>query len=463
MKLFKVQLQFSKLLLFFLFLILFLRNNSFSQDEGKYIQESNDKISSLSNIIDYYRSGKFNDERDAKEFYQYCVESDYQNRKKKIVEIVIKNPAFTEFSNEYSSFYKNFMFEFPKKMQEFLDNSLIKDINKSIEDSYAMLAEGNTKLKKATELADLAVLVTNGILMVFPDNTAIQDLNKEAKSAQEKMAGNLESIYTSSFHKNNAGKTIFSKSPIEIKNENPDAITNKFVAGDFIYGMFYLKGTFKELTNSQYKLVTLIEVDGNEKANHEFTLSEESGERTYLSTEIVPDPVKSLTSGCVKFSMGLANLSPRKHKVKVILKSQTGENGIISEGEFELDCSQGGEKLKKIASDLAKKQLDKIRMPEPGMKNPSLQKEIMTVLSDWEEKPLRVVITGTEWTINRNSVTGIIEFRSIWTAVAVKSPDGKCKIFYLSVRQDYNGSSYGKTKRWAMGDSEEIACENINK
>jgi hypothetical protein len=463
MKITKVLLLSFKLFSFVFFLSLFIYNNSFSQDEGKYIQESNGNLSSLSNMIDYYRQGKFNDKSYAEEFYKYCTESDYQNRKKKIEEIVAKNPAYTESSNEYGSYYNYFMTAFPKKMQEFLDNSLIKDINNSIEEAYAMLAGGKTKLTKATELAECAVLVTNGLNMVFPDNTTLQDLNKEAKSALDKMAGSLASIYTSPFHKQNAGKTIFSKSPIEIKKENPTAIINKFIAGDFIYGMFYLKGTFKELTQSEYKLTTLIEVDGNEKANHEFSLSEQNGEMTYLNTEIVPDPATSLTRGCAKFSMGLANLSPRKHKVKVILRHQTGESGILSEGEFELDCSQGQEKLQKIASDLAQKQLDKVRMPESAMKNPSLEKEIKAVLSDWEEKPLRVVITGSEWTINRNSVTGIIEFRSIWTAVAVKSPDGKCKIFYLSFRQDYNGKSYGKTRRWGVGDSEEISCDNVNK
>jgi hypothetical protein len=460
MKITRLRLLPLKLMFFIFFLSLFIQNTSFSQDEGKYIQESNGKVSSLSNVIDYYRPGKFNDRSYAEEFFQYCKESDYQNRKKKIEEIIAKKPEFADKSNEYEYAYKGFMITFPAKLQDFLDKALIKDLNKSIEDSYAMFAEGKTQLTKATELAELAVMVTNGVLMILPDNTTVQDLNKEAKAALEKMAGSLSSMYTSPFHKQNAGKTVFSKSPIEIKNEDPGAITNKFIAGDFIYGMFYLKGTFKELTQSKYNLITKIIVDGNEKASHEFTLSEESAEITYLSTEIIPDPATSRTRGCVKFSKGLANLSPRKHKVQVILSSS---DGILSEGELELDCTQGQENLQKIASALAQKQLDAVRMPEAGMNNPALEKDIKAVLSDWEEKPLRVIITSTDWKINRNAVTGIIEFRDIWTAVAVKSPDGKCKIFYLSFRQDYNGKSYGKTRKWAVGDSEEISCANINK
>lgn len=67
------------------------------------------------------------------------------------------------------------------------------------------------------------------------------------------------------------------------------------------------------------------------------------------------------------------------------------------------------------------------------------------------------------WETHYNDYSGAIEYRDAWTAIAVKRTDGSCAIFYMAIRQDYTGSGYGATKYGAMGDSEDIPCENVSK
>jgi hypothetical protein len=434
-------------------------------DASKVVRESGEKARTIMyNILDAYYVGKFCKKEPAEEFFKFCKDLDYSNRKSKIKEIVSSYPEFTQEGNENKSNYDDFMTKLPQKLEEMITNTFTNDINKAIEDAYSKKAAGKSQMGQALESAEAGLITTNALLLVFPNNTSLQDLQKEAQTAVDKISSELgAAIYTSNFHKENAGKIVFSKSPVEIKKENPGAMLNKFVAGDFIYGMMYLKGTFKELTQGGYKVSMKIFVDGNEKVSRDFEIPREKWEWTYLSTEIVADPKISQTKGTIQYAKALSELSPRKHKIKVQFVGEYGDRNILSEGEFELDCSEGLDKLVKIAKDLENKELSQVFMSKPEMKNAQLEKEMLAALSDWKEKPLRVVILDNDWTAHRNAISGAIENRTIQTEVAFKTPEGDCKIFWLSFKQDYDGKKYGKTKQWGVGDNKIIPCENVNK
>ncbi len=157
----------------------------------------------------------------------------------------------------------------------------------------------------------------------------------------------------------------------------------------------------------------------------------------------------------------MASLSPRSHKIKIELRGNSSTP--LAEGEFTLDGSQGMDKLTNIAQELRKKQLSKVFLPTGGALNTTILQQQTMKLWTGDETPLRAVITSDEWKIHRNDYTGVIEYRDAWTALAVKKTSGICWIFYMAIRQDYNGSGYGTTIFGAMGDGEEIPCENVNK
>ena len=79
-----------------------------------------------------------------------------------------------------------------------------------------------------------------------------------------------------------------------------------------------------------------------------------------------------------------------------------------------------------------------------------------------KQQMLRAVITDSQWTVHRNPL-GVILYRSIGAAVAMKEPDGRCRYFRLSFKQQYRGGGYGQAEQHAVGDNFEMACANVSK
>jgi hypothetical protein len=439
------------------------KDKKIREEAVKELEQANYDIDFLMYMSGMYK-GMLGKKYESTEFYNKCKKIDYPVRKPRIEKYAQEIPDFSRENSSEKTKVERFLKEFPQKLEQLFNDFISGEINLSIENAYSLKSKGKSGLSEALAAAEAGLLVADAILLIVPDHSKCLQLKKDAKTVYDKIDSEFgTSVYTSKFHKENVGKLLLSKSPIIIKQENPGAITDKFKASDYIYGMFYLKGTFKELTRESYKLIQKIEVDGVEKISRYFVLQDDNREATYLTTEIIADPKTAQTKGVVEYSKALSILSPRLHKVKVSLIDDFGGQNILAQGEFDLDCSEGMESLEKTAKQLADNELKKVVMPKAGMKDAKLEKEILMLLTDWKEKPLRAVITSKDWTINRNTLTGIIEFRSIWSAVAFKTPDGQCKIFYLSFKQPYKGKGYGKTESWGVGDSEMISCENVNK
>ena len=393
----------------------------------------------------------------AKQFYDKCKETDYLNYRKSLDAVMAKSPelkakaeepygADTRLNKDYEQFISS------------ANESYIPEINRVIEEGYAEKAA--KRMDNARQKAQAVVICSDALLLIAPDNVDFQTLKKDAQVLLDAINKELAlTVYTSTYHGENVEKFVFSKSPIVIKSENPANMTNAFVAGDYIYAMAYLTDKINAIAyNSDVRLV--IYVDGSNKYSRKFSLYSQK-DLTAFDFEIVPDPATSVQQGCVEYARELSTLSPRNHKIKFELNDDGGT--ILAEGEFTLDCTQGMDKLTKIAQDLRAKQLEKVRLPSGGALNTAALQQQTMKLWNGDETPLRALITSDDWETHRNEYSGVIEYRDAWTAIAVKRTDGTCAIFYMAIRQDYNGSAYGSTIFGAMGDNEEISCENVNK
>ena len=81
----------------------------------------------------------------------------------------------------------------------------------------------------------------------------------------------------------------------------------------------------------------------------------------------------------------------------------------------------------------------------------------------WRQQVLRVVIVSPDWRIHRNAF-GAIEFRSLNTVVALKEPDGRCRLFEISFKQpNQGGARYGRTEQYGVGWNKDVACANVGK
>ena len=433
------------------------------ENDGKFIKEKYWAVDKVAGHFGGYL-GQFTKIDAAQSFYDDCKAVDYINTVKKINEIVEKYPQFKEDGVEYNYEYLQVTEKFPAKFKEAITNYFIAEVNKAIEESYALKAKGKTKAGEAKDKAKSGVLVCEGILMFFPGHPQISNVYTDAKAAYDKIAAEFDAaVYTSDFHKANVKKVVFSNDPIIIQKESSAGLKNVFKAGETIYAMIYFEGSINEVSANNNTFTVNMLVDGNSKVSHTYKAETEFRDKSYYMIEIAPVPENFKTNGGIKFTTALSELSPRGHKITMEISSGYGREPVAS-GEFDLDGASG---LNTYATNVAKMKdmkLEKIRMKKAKMKDASLEKSILKAITSagWKEKPLRAVITDEEWTYEKN-ILGVIISRVINAQVAVKREDGSCAIFWLSFKQDKNGSKWGTTKLNGVGGSDDIKCKNVNK
>ena len=393
----------------------------------------------------------------AQNFYDEVKRADYFANKAKAERAVAMKPSLVEMEGPT---YDNIVNKCPAAFRKLTDDYLIREINNAIEQAYAAKAKGKSSAGMALDHAEAAQLVAEAALLMQPDDAKLLGLRDDARAAVESMQKEYgAAVYTGSFHKEHAGQIVFSTSPIQTGKENPGAMQTSFTTADNIYGMMYFKGTFKEVTRQNNTGVIELLVDGTEKARYNFKLDGEKREQTWLSTEIIPDPAISTTRGAAIFTKAIAELSPRRHTMKLVCKDDY--NVPISEGEFTLDCSSGLDRVAAVNKKLEEKKVDAALVPAAGMRDAALEKSMVDACRDWPETPIKAIITDGDWTIDRHPITSAILSRTINATVLFKLKDGTCKAFKLSFRQQYKGKSYGKTERYGVGDSFQISCDKV--
>ncbi len=165
---------------------------------------------------------------------------------------------------------------------------------------------------------------------------------------------------------------------------------------------------------------------------------EKMGQGTASEAKEIKDAAKSICESALKLAPGNPEITPLIKKV-------------------------GGTSASGLA--VTKEDLTNIRMPKAAQSNPQLEGAMLNAYanSGWTETPLRVVITDAGWTIAYDELTKKILFRKIGTSLAVKKPDGTCRIFNVSFKQDYKAGTYGATAFHGTGDSYNIDCVNVGK
>lgn len=398
-------------------------------------------------------------EERAQQFHALCTKMEYPKMKQEMDAIMARNPAFMNPNSSAMDYYNKIEAEM-KKFRTFVDGYHTQRINQLIEDAYKFFAAGKAQAGKANDFAQAAVLGCQGALLMLPDHAGMKKLLKDAETTASKMGASLDKVYTSAFHKSHAGQAVFSTRPVTIGQENPSAFSSSFKASDEIYGMIYLKGTYTDVTKGNHIVNIRILIDGVEKANHMWNVPAEKRELTYIPMEYLPDPKTMQTQGAIKYAKAFSEMSPRPHKITIKCEAEYASN-LLAEGEFELDGSDGMDKLQARYTAMQSAKLGQVGMPKAVQSNPKLEAEMMAAMSEWKEKPLKANIIDKDWEIHRHPISGAIEYRTIRAALGMKTPSGTCRVFILSFKQDYSGKAWGRTQHYGVGDSFDIGCENI--
>lgn len=339
--------------------------------------------------------------------------------------------------------------------------------------TYAQFGNLKDKVKKETKTT--APVTNDPAKSVSESKVVQQTLPKQAVWPE----GNINRIKPAAFfipmHEKNVGKIIFSKQKLKPDVTNESMLSNTFNVGEPIFGRVFTKeplknyclysedngnGPWENVYCEGYAYFYFNESkkpNASIKYNHKGGGSDDwttwqmfinaNGEDAKFNKESVINAVNDLPIGT--------------HKVRVeIVAGNAGRYAIepAASGEFTLVKAQGA-KLKLGASwaDYKSK-----------MTNATLEKQILTVVSDyaakngWKENFTKIKILDADWIEIKNEYTGIPINRVLNLMAYAKWPDGHCTAQEFSVSQEYvlGTGAFSKTITFGgIGNQDKIDCE----
>lgn len=117
-------------------------------------------------------------------------------------------------------------------------------------------------------------------------------------------------------------------------------------------------------------------------------------------------------------------------------------------------------KINKSESDYLKK----VKFPSAKVNDAALEVEFKKHFNamKYDETITKVNIQSTDWTIDRNELTGVILGRSKQAYIATKTPNGDCYVTEFWILQDYNGSGYGSFRNVTNNSfRSKLDCSNV--
>lgn len=365
-----------------------------------------------------------------------------------------------------------------KNILELYPNKLTKEFEPAIQGCMKNAADYKAKgnLAEAKSWAAAALNYVNALKIIQSANH--QDGAKVA-AAYEKDAQALyldlkmkigAKFYTSTLHADQALNIVFSAMPIVIKTENQASFSNAFTLGDNIYAMGYFESDLNALstTEKKYNVCFYVDTDPNYAGEPDFfvttPITAVTGKNSYASVEIIPAFAANNQIESLEIMRNLKRLKMGKRNMMVKILNLKAD--VLAKGYFTLDFTANGmTKFEQQIAPFEDREVEKVRMPKAEQSNPALESDMKRVLKevypDWTV--LRLTIAEKNWTIEKNSITGEIEYRHIGTSVAIKDQSGECRVYWVSFKQNYAGGKYGELWKHGVGDNVKIKCENVMK
>lgn len=354
--------------------------------------------------------------------------------------------------------------------------------NNSIEQAYQQRGKD---IGKAMMAAKNAYDLTKAASLVLFDNNEVSNLLIEAKAVYEPIKEEYESVvFTSDFHRENAGKILFSNKQIKIGKEAPEQFKNVFSPNENIYAIAYLPRRIKDMTNSSFTNCTY-QITLNNTSNHKisFTHNEQDLENSYYLIEIIPAPNEAIHAlDAVEFAKILAPLSPRTHNLK--LEFGTSYAPMFANGEITLNWHDVNEDAitinAKTASEKAQENwarntklhedfsITSENFNDQAISNSLIKKLFIQQKPDCEEV-LKIWVSDKklsgagDWYTFKNALdipTNMVSTR--YLKIIYKATDGWCYYTdYIKLNKEYlGGGNYGDIEMYGFKTTK-IDCKNV--
>ena len=369
-------------------------------------------------------------------------------------------------------------------------SSYIRDIDKILADYDAFLdrtgfiknlrpasVNANTPAEKTKKLTEMK-MQCEAALLFSPNNAAakqkLADINKFMGAADTEMA----KYFTSDFHKTHVNQIVWSSKPLVVGKENEMSafIKDEFKSGEYVYGTIYLARNVKDAQNSIESLPVKVSINNGSSSydSRNFILPLALQNRSYFQFALIPDPQWVRDNHPAYVSDGNWTIS---RLINTISNSGDDKNEIICEitfraqgaekiqSKFSLDLSSGSKELKALDKQLHDILFTNIKLPQAGMNNPGLESQMLTVANKlgWAEHFTKAIITSQNWTIEKNSLTGVILRRYIVGICTSTSAAGVCSYQDFTFNQEYTGGgNYSSSLSYgSYGGKHELGCDKI--
>lgn len=342
------------------------------------------------------------------------------------------------------------------------------DLDKAIADAKAKSSSEKYAYSRYMQALRYQNLTEAGALL-HPDDKGMAGNFSEAKTLAASKKKEYETeTFLSDFHK---------KNPISmgISSTGAKGFTEKksLTAGEkFVITLFYDRPI--ALLYPEGRLVIKMDGPWDEEEGLQFTLKGAELDKSYVDLTIMGSDYADEDKQYVheKVLRELVRAQGKKGEVKLhTSKLSNIDKRQTSKCSFEFDGTNSAGISKYDAKRIAMTdvRLADVRMPKAAKTDASLaasmKKAFMAHYGDQDVVEVtRVVITGSDWTVQRNEWTGIILSRTIDASVAYKRIDGQCRFEDAGFKQDsQGGGKWGPTYWNGVGDNDEIACKNVNK
>lgn len=280
-------------------------------------------------------------------------------------------------------------------------------------DKFSVFAESKELLDKA-----------KGFYFLYPNTNGLET----AKNNFERIYNELDTKYskfaTSSFHKEHMGEFMLSNHPIKIGSESISDFTTTFNAGDAVYITYYGYKNFKVNSCNEFRL----EKDDKVLAfDCPIIIGPNENALSVSSFALIPKADDKTLKDENKISMyeyvkALQALGEGTHDLVIRMGEYSADPTI----EFTIDLTNQQEKLAALRKDIETVNFNYIRMPKPGMSDPSLTEIVREGFQAEGEKHnvLETIIITDRWIINRHTYTNQEMSREL-QEVAIVCKDAK--------------------------------------
>jgi len=290
-----------------------------------------------------------------------------------------------------------------------------------------------------------------------PENAELAELNVIDERVEQMVHASLADL-TGDFHRENQRKVVASKQPVPLDcDAGESAFSEVFVPGDEIYVNVYLSERLHDALWSAPR----VKLDGTEfplKIESELSATPNALQVCLMPKPDIAYPKRSYYEAPLCMARKFKELADGEHVLELSF-------GAHASGEltFAIDSSSRAA-AEQYFEELKHSLLQNSFMPQAELEDEELKADFVAAYKrDWEPEYeiLDIRIVSNRWHYHKNAL-GIMEYRSMSSAVAMKNEERGCVCFDLGVRQDFTGmDSWTPTYFCGVGDSYELAEENV--